>query len=788
MAKRKDKTADRVRNLFETAEAGYRQQWEFINQKGFDFANDNQITAEEKSELEAYGMPTFTINRITPVVEMLNFYATSNTPRWQAVGAEGSDVDVAAVFSDIADYIWYQSDGGSLFSNAINDAITKSTGYFMISVDPDMDRGLGDVIIEQPDPFDVYVDPKSRDLLFRDASYIIVKKVLPRGHLKQKFPDHSRKIHNAAAQNEYEHNYSEKAYDETQHDFTYKDIIGGNTGGTSGPSFSGADASDAAVIHTAGTSMRNSIQANEHDETLLEYIECYEKIKLPYVNVFYRVPPDEEQLKQVQQQIQMEMQEKQAEMMLELKEQDIKMREALEAGDMLPERYEFEIKKAQELMQQQLESLRQQRTSQVQAEVSKIENKILGEKEFKIFMENETFAKMLVDAIQFYDSRVKLSIVIGDKTIADSFLPDKVREYPIIPFHYKWTGTPYPMSAVSPLIGKQQEMNKAHQLMIHNASLGSSLRFQYEEGSIDPDYWEKYSSAPGALLPVRPGATPPTAMQPMPLSNGFFNIVQHSEREVEYLAGIYSSMQGNTGQQHDTYRGMLAMDEYGTRRVKQWLSNSIEPALRQIGRVIMQFSQAVYTSQRVFRVVQPNNQMKEVEVNTPMYNDLGESVGKFMDYEVAKFDVRVVSGSTLPVNRWAYLEEMKDMMQMGIVDDVAVLAEADVRNKDKIMRRKNIVSQLQGKLQGMEQQLSDKEGAIETLERQLIQAGIKSKVLQGAMEVNKKVHDTKTKLDKDRLASEAQHKNYRNKEKLEAEQALKEIREQTNMYTNNKGS
>ena len=153
-----DKTADRILNLFEIAESGLRQQWEYINQQGYDFANDNQLSSEETEALEAQGMPTFTINRIIPVVEMLNFYATANRPRWQAIGAEGSDTDVAAVFSDIADYIWYHSDGSALMSNAVNDCVTKSVGYLMINVDPNADRGMGEVIIEQPDSFDVYID------------------------------------------------------------------------------------------------------------------------------------------------------------------------------------------------------------------------------------------------------------------------------------------------------------------------------------------------------------------------------------------------------------------------------------------------------------------------------------------------------------------------------------------------------------------------------------------------------------------------------------------------------
>ena len=329
--------------------------------------------------------------------------------------------------------------------------------------------------------------------------------------------------------------------------------------------------------------------------------------------------------------------------------------------------------------------------------------------------------------------------------IKEKVLPEKIKEYPIVPFHFKWTGTPFPISAVSPLIGKQMELNKAHQIMVHNASLGSSLRWMHEEGSIDTDHWERYSSSPGALLPIRPGSAPPTPVQPAPLSNAFFGIVQEGKGDMEYLAGIYSSMMGDTGSQHETYRGMLAMDEYGTRSVRQWLRSSIEPGLKHLGLVVAQFSQAVYTAQKVFRVVQPNNisEDKEVKINVPIYNDLGEAIGKFNDYAVAKFDVRIVSGSTMPVNRWAYLDELKQLLQMGVVDDIAVLAETDIRNKEKIVKRKSMYAQMQGQMQQMEESLKDKEGTIETLERQLVQAGIKGKVMQAEMEINKKKEEVK---------------------------------------------
>ena len=155
-------------------------------------------------------MPTFTINRILPVVEMLNFYATANSPRWQAVGVEGSDTDLAAVLSDLTDYIWANSKGSTLYNNAINDSITKGIGYLLVSVDRDADNGMGEVIIQQPEPFDIYVDPKSRDMLFSDAAFIMIRKILPKNHLIKLFPDHKRKINKSSSDENQQNNFTRR--------------------------------------------------------------------------------------------------------------------------------------------------------------------------------------------------------------------------------------------------------------------------------------------------------------------------------------------------------------------------------------------------------------------------------------------------------------------------------------------------------------------------------------------------------------------------------------------------
>ena len=104
----------------------------------------------------------------------------------------------------------------------------------------------------------------------------------------------------------------------------------------------------------------------------------------------------------------------------------------------------------------------------------------------------------------------------------------------------------------------------------------------------------------------------------------------------------------------------------------------------------------------------------------------------------------------MPVNRWALLEEYFRWYQAGLIDDIAMLAETDVRGKENIIERKSMYSQLQSQVQQLEEQLKDKEGTVETLSRQLVQAGIRHNIDTGSME-NKK----------DVLETEAQQKYYR---------------------------
>ena len=730
MAKRGRKNKAHInKQLWDRANSTDRSKWRSKSQTGYDFYLDEQLTHDEEKSLEESGMPSFTINRILPIIEIMKYFVTANSPRWKAVGATGDDTDIAQVHSDISDYCWHLSNGNSIYGQVVLDSLVKGVGYFLVDVDQDADHGKGEVVFSRIDPYDVFVDPASRDFLFRDAAFIMIKKNLSKSQLKNLFPQHSAKI-NKTTSSEYSSNFSQRNVESSK------------------------------IIQPEDISF--SLDPKGEEDQIIAYYENYSKIKVPFVNAFISIPLTDEQEEQLKQSVQVQLQEFQAEAEVQLQEKMLSIQQSLEAGEIIPERAELELKKAQQMMETAIAEKQQELTSAAQEEMTRVEQVVMRKEEFDNMMKSEEFKKNVMDFVDFYETRIKLVCSVGDDVFLYEYeLP--ITEYPIVPVPYLYTGTPYPMSAVMPLIGKQQEINKAHQIMVHNANLASNLRWLYEEGSVDEEEWEQYSSSPGALLKYRQGFQPPTPVLPAPINNAFYTITQEGKADAEYISGVPSAMMGFTQEQAETYRGLLANDEFGTRRLKSWMSTIVEPALEHLGKCFQMVAQKHYTIDKVFRIVQPQagqepDQDKEVRVNIPIFNDFGQAIGKWMDYESSRFDVRVIAGATLPLNRWALLEEYFRWFQAGLIDDIAMIAETDIRNKKQLVDRKSLYSQLQSQLEQMTEAIKDKDGTIETLERQLVQAGIKMKVNEASTQVKKQVLDTEAqqKLLRGMMSGEVQ--------------------------------
>ena len=369
------KRAETNKQLWDKANSSHRQRWQVLSQKGYDFYLNEQLTKDETDSLNEAGMPTFTINRVTPIIEIMKYFVTANSPKWKAVGATGDDVDVAQVHSDIADYCWYHSNGKSIYSQVILDSLTKGIGYFMVDVDRDADRGMGEVQFKKIDPYDVYVDPASRDFLFRDANFISVRKNVSKTQLMNLFPQFANKMKKVS-------------------------------GDSSSMNYSQRPSTDIQSIQPEDITMGITVEGEDDD--IIPYYETYSKKKHSYRNVFIKVLPSAVQMQSIKDKVEEDMIQAEKEIEVQLKEKMLSIQQSLEAGEVIQERAQLEMERASKMAEEALQEKRVQLTSEAQDSATVIDQKVMTEESYKILANSDDMKDQIIEAIQFYENRVHL--------------------------------------------------------------------------------------------------------------------------------------------------------------------------------------------------------------------------------------------------------------------------------------------------------------------------------------------------------------------------------------------
>jgi len=706
-----EKLAKENRDLFIHARTDTYTKWHTMQQKAYDFAHCDQLTSDELSSLKSAGMPTFIVDKISGSVDVLIYFLTANNPGLQVVGREGSDTDLASVHDALVGYCWDLSLGKSVHGQILRNSLTRSVGYWFITIDPNADRGMGEVVFRSLDPWDVYVDPASTDILYRDAGYILIKKDFTRKQLKNKLPQFAAKISRASGNDEHNTGYSDR------------------------------DTTESESIQPAD--ITTSIDNRESD--WLDYYERYEKYKAKFVTITTRTEPSQEEIDEIKKKVQTEVAFFEKKLTKEIESQAITLKDAFARETISKERMDFELQKLYEDAKRAVEDYRVQVTNDAINSITTTQTSTVTEKEYIKLKDSKAFEGKIVSAVPYYKDRVRVIVSVGTDTfLYKNELPGE--NYPIVPVPYIHTGTPFPMSAVQKAVGTQQEVNKAHQLMIHNASLGSSLRWKVKKGATTTDFPTQITT-PGGIITVLTGNLDDVKeVLPAQLNQAFFSVAEKGEQIIEELMGAKAILRGGKSSQ-ETFRGYLAEEEASTRNIKAWMGNVVEPALEQVFKVFTEYAQSIYKSYKVFRIINPDTgDVKKHELNIPIYPDLTRDVEKYHDYASTTFDIKVKPGSTLPVNRWAVLERYEKWFEAGIVDDIAFLAETDVKNKEELIKRKSIYAQLSQENEALKEQLKQKEGTIETFTRELEHSGIKEKVKKAEVEIDKVVNKVKADI------------------------------------------
>lgn len=368
---------------------------------------------------------------------------------------------------------------------------------------------------------------------------------------------------------------------------------------------------------------------------------------------------------------------------------------------------------------------------------------------------------------KIYRTKIRVTATMGENVILyRSVLPTDT--YPIVPFFLHHNGTPWVYGDVSIMKGMQRAVNKRHSIMIHNASQMSNFRWLAQRGSIHKkSKWEETGAKSGSILEYTQGYEKPEAVIPGALPTGFYQLENMEKDAMEYSVGVFSTMMGSAVDAPETYRGLLAIEEAGQRKIKFKVQHA-NHALRRLGRVMMHYCQALYQLPKVMRIAGENaEEYQEIYMNQIGIDPLTGKPKKFNDLSIGKYDIVVYDGTSMPTNRMALLQLYMELYQLGIVDQQEVLKKTDVTNRKAIIERMGQVQQLTAEVQQLEEAMKDIDGLNQTLRRQLQQSLVKNNALDASAVIERELLQTtmEQKLTRARMGDNL--KMFRDQLKLE---------------------
>jgi hypothetical protein len=536
------------------------------------------------------------------------------------------------------------------------------------------------------DPLDVYVDPNSRHRFFDDAENIIVSKLFTKEQAKKVWPMYSKAIDNAS--------------DES-----------GSRIDWNAPDTGREDDGEVQFPEDVG-------RLNNQD--YIRGYERYYKVDVMEYRTFDKFSGKEELLSE-------EDFQSYSERPAWIIEGNI-LTDAEQAGKLYQQL--VEMKQNQQLQQAQE---MQQMGYDESAELPEVE----------VNAEQITYKDLIeqnqIDIVKVTIKKVKQCIIIGDKHLYSRILP--LEDYPIIPIMNVHTRTPYPVSDVRMIKGLQEYINKTRSLIIAHATTSTNTKILVPEGSVDMKDFEEKWSQPGVAIAYDPTDGAPMPVQPTPLPNELYQNELTAKNDIDHALGLYEMMMGNSQAAPQTYKATISIDEFGQRKMKSKLAD-IEAALTRAGQVAISLMQQLYTTQKIFRVVQPNNSLSEYVINKRLVDDKCGEIKVMNDITIGRYDVIVVAGSTLPSNRYAELEFYMDAYQKGIIDREEVLKKTEVFDMEGVMQRTDIIAKLQQQLKQAGEEIKKLKGDMQTRDRE-------------AVNLKKKVEVEKFKGDLDQVSNKA---------------------------------
>lgn len=261
-----------------------------------------------------------------------------------------------------------------------------------------------------------------------------------------------------------------------------------------------------------------------------------------------------------------------------------------------------------------------------------------------------------------------LLTIINDKVVQKlQKWPWPFPEYPFYKYDGIPTGSYYSDSVVVDLIPLNKEYNKTRSQSIEIKNTMGKPKLLYQQGSLNP---RQISSEPGQAIPYKAGFQPPEVIPAAEVPVSMLNELDRLTTDFDDISGQHEISRGGTPPQVTSGTAIAFLQEQDDTKLSYQIA-SIEGAIEKLGKHYLKYVSTYWDEPRLIRISGKDN---EFEARLWKGSDLRGNT-----------DVKVQTGSALPVSKAARQAMITEFMQNGWIDPSTGMEILDMGGFEKIM-------------------------------------------------------------------------------------------------------
>lgn len=282
-----------------------------------------------------------------------------------------------------------------------------------------------------------------------------------------------------------------------------------------------------------------------------------------------------------------------------------------------------------------------------------VDNQVLV---LEVFHRNSTLPTADGDERSYKNGRIttvapELGLVLADKP-----LPYDDGKYPFVMVKdYDVPGQFWGDGEVAQLLSPQTHMNELNNSILDNAKATANMPWIVDknagiaQGSI--------TNRPGLIIRKNPGSDV-RREQPPGMPAYVVNAVESYKHDMEQVSGIFDTLKGNSETGVYTAQGILALQEAGQARIRLKVK-ILEEALGKMGKMWVSRMRQFWNDERWILIVGKDGEVDLKVVSKDMLKH--------------EYDIKIMAGSTMAMNRNAMLDLMIRLAQTQMPDGQALV-------------------------------------------------------------------------------------------------------------------